>query len=209
MHAPADPHAPRTLAQLTAMSRVLAATVRGAMGLTADDLLSCGWLGYVSAADRGLGHAGCMARARGAMLDAMRTWDGTPFDHQTGARTTQHVPLFELAPVTLAPAPRSRLPRPIRRALAVLTPRERTALHCWTVRGWSHEIIADHLGVTTGTSGRVRHDALAKLRAVAGASCDRPRRRASSLYDSASVGAPACAARTLVPSHQPRVRQEF
>ena len=193
----ASPHAPETITQLAAMSRALASVVRGAMGLTADDLLSCGWLGYVSAAERGIGHPGCMARARGAMLDAMRTWDGLPYCHKTGQRIAFGVALPDTeAFVPVAPQ-RSRLPRVVRRALQSLSLAERTALHLWTVRGWDHALIARHLQIPEGTSASLRHRAIKKLRAVVGVSRDRPRQRIERVHGSASVVAPTHTARTL------------
>lgn len=168
----ADPHAASTLAQLQATSRALASRVRGAMGLEAGDLLSAGWLGYVSAAAQGKQHAGCLARARGAMLDTMRGWDGAMVHRAGYWELLQPVEMPDLVEVD-APPKRQRLPRRVERALRQLPPKERTALWHWTVRGWDHDLIAEHLRITTTASGGLRFRALARLRAAVGGSPDR------------------------------------
>jgi RNA polymerase sigma factor (sigma-70 family) len=155
---------------LRATSRALCASVVGLLGLEPDDLLSAGWLGWQSAAARGLDAAGCRARARGAMLDAIRQWGGLPFDHRTGTVTAAWVDLSaaQSQPVSSVAPRRSRLPARVRRAVSRLPARDRHALTLWTVAGYDHAQIAETLGVTVGTSGRIRSEALAVLRAQLG-----------------------------------------
>lgn len=185
--APAAPHAPATLERLTRDARAMAARARGVLGIEAGDLVAAGWLAYVAAADRGVRHPGCCARARGAMLDAVRQWIGTPWDHDTGERLAVLVPLSDAlpAPGPAARATRTRLPRGVRRALAQLTPLERDTLHRMCVLGWDHPTMADTLGITRAASVSRRAWALAKVRALVtspprGAPRDTPRRRHSS-----------------------------
>lgn len=171
---------PRLLVALRAeAAAVLFRDLRPGLGLEPGDLVSAGWLAYVTS-DATL-HAGCLARARGAMLDEVRRWYGAPWDHRTGAR----LPGWQLVQgdAALAAADeraarareqaagdrhrtRTRLPRRVRRALAQLPVRERRALWLWTVRDWPHEEIAVALGTSVGTSGRLRHQALGRLRAA-------------------------------------------
>jgi len=73
---PAAPHADATLRQLGALARRVRGLHAGTLDVACGDLVSAGWLGYASAAQRAANHAGCMARARGAMLDEIRAIAG-------------------------------------------------------------------------------------------------------------------------------------
>lgn len=160
-------------AEASALRRTVACDL---VGLTRDDLVSAGWLGY--AESRAETHAGRMCRARGAMLDEIRRWHGGPSQHDPEARATwQWVQGDDALAAADAIAvqeaerhaaqghhTRTRLPRRVRRALGQLPVRERRALWLWTVRGWPHEEIAAALGTSVGTSGRLRSQALGRLR---------------------------------------------
>lgn len=147
------------------MARAVASTVRERLGQSADDLLADGWLGYADAAARGLGHAGCMARARGAMLDGVRAWGGLPRDHGDGCPTVVLCGVSTVLADAPAPRRRTRLPKAVRRALAQLPVRQRRALQLWTMQGAGHPEIAATLACAEGTSARLRHEALQSLRA--------------------------------------------
>jgi hypothetical protein len=152
------------LSMLRTTARAIYHRARGVMGVTVDDLISAGWLAYATS-DAGTEHAR-RARARGAMLDEVRgalSW-------KPGGTEKRVEQLSDSTPGGGVGRPaRSRLPRAVKRSLGRLTEKQRRVLWLWTVRGWGHEEIAKSFGVGVGTSARLRHDALARLRKLLGA----------------------------------------
>jgi DNA-binding CsgD family transcriptional regulator len=175
----ADPHDPDVLRKLADMSRALASHGREVMGLTAGDLWAEGWLGYHDAATRGLNHAGCMVRARGAMLDVMRTWDGSVWDREQKCRSVSLVSpnMREFVASTPTHRTRARLSRQVRQSLDRLLPREKYVLRLLVLRGWPPELVAERLQCSTNAVWMLRHRALHRLRVAAGVSSDKRRKR--------------------------------
>lgn len=184
----ADAHSDVTMDRLTRDARAVAASVRGVLGVEPGDLVSAGWLAYVEAQSRGLGHAGCAQRARFAMIDEVRGWIGTPFDHGKGAPQVTFVPLAEALPTEQADTrrTRSRLPRRVRSALKRLSPRAREVLTALYVHGWSVSLVAEAYNITAGTVCNARTRGLQQLCAAVGASSD-IRRCASPTYGSTGL----------------------
>lgn len=176
----ADAYATSTIQRLERDARAVAASVRGVLGVEPGDLVSAGWLAYVAAQERGLGHAGCAQRARYAMIDEVRDWIGTPVDHGKGAPSILFVPVEDVLVSQTAPrATRTRLPRRVRSALRRLPARSRSVLTALYLRGWPVHLVAAECGMTSGAVCNAHRRGLQHLSAAVGASSDTWRRTSS------------------------------
>lgn len=119
----ADPYAAATLVQLRRTAAVVL-RARGTLDLTVDDLWGAGWLGYQSAAARGVSHRGCMERAEGAMRDELRVIAG----HAKRADTSTQVDGAALHALTKTYRhPKDRVQLSHDEALAVVCTEEHSA----------------------------------------------------------------------------------
>jgi DNA-directed RNA polymerase specialized sigma24 family protein len=174
----ADAQAPATLERLVRDARALSASVRGVLGVEPDDLVSAGWLAYTEGEARGYGHAWCASRARFAMIDELSAIIGTPRCRETDAQLVRHTPLATSGLSAPNPnrATRTRLPRPVRRALGNLSEEDQAILRCAYLLGWSNTLCIEHFGWTPNTWYFRLRRALSRIRTTVGASHDTLRR---------------------------------